>query len=290
MIFAKVMQDKKRINGFWKKALNKYRFVIMTDDSFEEKFSLKTNRLNVFLFLSFFTLFCVVATFILITNTSLREFVPGKESEEVQREIISLVLRSDSLMARLENQQLYFENFKTIIGGKIPLDSSITIDNKNIEKKPSFERSVEDSLLRVLVESNETGMINLKNNMKNELFAFFTPVFGVVTDTFNLKAKHFGIDLVAKENARISSVLDGVVVISDWNPQTGYVIGVQHKNGFLSLYKHNSMLLKSVGDYVNAGEHIAVIGNTGEFSSGPHLHFELWLDGVAVNPKNYILF
>ena len=290
MIFAKVMQDKKRINGFWKKALNKYRFVIMTDDSFEEKFSLKTNRLKVFLFLSFFTLFCVVATFILITNTSLRELVPGKESEEVQREIISLVLRSDSLMARLENQQLYFENFKTIIGGKFPVDSSITIDNKNIEKKPSFERSVEDSLLRILVESNETGMINLKNNVKNELFAFFTPVLGVVSDTFNLKAKHFGIDLVAKENSRISSVLDGVVVISDWNPQTGYVIGVQHKNGFLSLYKHNSMLLKSVGNYVNAGEHIAVIGNTGEFSSGPHLHFELWLDGVAVNPKNYILF
>ena len=290
MIFAKVMQDKKRINGLWKKALNKYRFVIMTDDSFEEKFSLKTNRLNIFLFLSFFTLFCVVATFILITNTSLREFVPGKESEEVQREIVSLVLRSDSLMARLENQQLYFENFKTIIGGKIPLDSSITIDNKNIEKKPSFERSVEDSFLRILVESNETGMINLKNNVKNELFAFFTPVLGVVSDTFNLKAKHFGIDLVAKENSRISSVLDGVVVISDWNPQTGYVIGVQHKNGFLSLYKHNSMVLKSVGNYVNAGEHIAVIGNTGEFSSGPHLHFELWLDGVAVNPKNYILF
>ena len=141
-----------------------------------------------------------------------------------------------------------------------------------------------------LVESNETGMINLKNNVKNELFAFFIPVLGVVSDTFNLKTKHFGIDLVAKENARISSVLDGVVVISDWNPQTGYVIGVQHKNGFLSLYKHNSMLLKSVGNYVNAGEHIAVIGNTGEFSSGPHLHFELWLDGVAVNPKNYILF
>ena len=290
MIFAKVMQDKKRINGFWKKALNKYRFVIMTDDSFEEKFSLKTNRLNIFLFLSFFTLFCVVATFILITNTSLREFIPGKESEEVQREIISLVLRSDSLMARLENQQLYFENFKAIIEGKFPVESSIAIANKNIEKNPSFEKSVEDSILRILVESNETGMINLKNNVKNELFAFFTPVLGVVSDTFNLKSKHFGIDLVAKENARISSVLDGVVVVSDWNPQTGYVIGVQHKNGFLSLYKHNSMLLKSVGNYVNAGEHIAIIGNTGEFSSGPHLHFELWLDGVAVNPKNYILF
>ncbi len=290
MIFAMVMQDKKRINGFWKKALNKYRFVIMTDDSFEEKFSLKTTRLNVFLFLSFFTLFCVVATFILITNSSLREFIPGKESEEVQREIISLVLRSDSLMARLETQQLYFENFKAIIDGKFPVDSSITIANENIEKNPSFERTVEDSLLRILVESNETGMINLKNNIKNELFTFFTPVLGFVSDTFNLKTKHFGIDLVAKENAKVSSVLDGVVVISNWNPQTGYVIGIQHKNGFLSLYKHNSMLLKSVGNHVNAGDHIAVIGNTGEFSSGPHLHFELWLDGVAINPTNYILF
>ena len=290
MIFAMVMQDKKRINGFWKKALNKYRFVIMTDDSFEEKFSLKTTRLNVFLFLSFFTLFCVVATFILITNSSLREFIPGKESEEVQREIISLVLRSDSLMARLETQQLYFENFKAIIDGKFPVDSSITIANENIEKNPSFERTVEDSLLRILVESHETGMINLKNNIKNELFTFFTPVLGFVSDTFNLKTKHFGIDLVAKENAKVSSVLDGVVVISNWNPQTGYVIGIQHKNGFLSLYKHNSMLLKSVGNHVNAGDHIAVIGNTGEFSSGPHLHFELWLDGVPINPTNYILF
>ena len=284
------MQDKKRINGFWKKTLNKYRFVIMADDSFEEKFSLKTNRLKVFLFLSFFTLFCVVATFILITNTSLREFIPGKESEEVQREIISLVLRSDSLMARLENQQLYFENFKTIIGGKIPLDSSITIDNKNIEKKPSFERSVEDSLLRILVESNETGMINLKNNVKNELFAFFAPVLGVVSDTFNLKAKHFGIDLVAKEKSRISSVLDGVVVVSHWTSETGYVIAIQHQNNYLSLYKHNSLLLKEVGDYVVAGEHVAVIGNSGELTTGPHLHFELWYNGVAVDPEKFIAF
>ena len=119
---------------------------------------------------------------------------------------------------------------------------------------------------------------------------FFTPLSGLISDGYNNKTKHFGIDLVAKEKSRISSVLEGTVIISHWAYETGYVIGVQHKNDYLSFYKHNSVLLKSVGDYVNAGDHIAIIGNSGELSSGPHLHFELWHKGTPVNPENYISF
>ena len=102
---------------------------------------------------------------------------------------------------------------------------------------------------------------------------------------FNQKQKHFGVDLVAKERARISSVLDGTVVLCKWGPETGHVIGIQHQNGYFSLYKHNSVILKSVGDFVSVGEHVAVIGNSGELSSGPHLHFELWHEGIPVNPE-----
>ena len=119
---------------------------------------------------------------------------------------------------------------------------------------------------------------------------FYTPISGIITDKFDSKTKHFGIDLVAKEKTRISSVLEGTVVISNWTSETGYVIGIQHKNNYFSLYKHNSVLLKSVGDFVNASDHIAIIGNSGELSSGPHLHFELWHKGTPVNPEDYISF
>ena len=112
----------------------------------------------------------------------------------------------------------------------------------------------------------------------------------MVTNSFNIKENHFGVDIVAKKGESIKCVYDGVVVISNWTPETGYVIGVQHANGVFSIYKHNSILFKEVGEYVSSGEVIAIIGNSGEFSSGPHLHFELWYKGISVNPENYISF
>ena len=109
-------------------------------------------------------------------------------------------------------------------------------------------------------------------------------------DKYNKQAKHFGIDIVSKRGSIISSVSDGVVVASDWTKETGFVIAVQHSGGFLSFYKHNSILLSDVGDYVKKGDPIAVIGNSGELTSGPHLHFELWKNGESVDPENYISF
>nr|WP_262909872.1 M23 family metallopeptidase [Maribellus sp. CM-23] len=119
---------------------------------------------------------------------------------------------------------------------------------------------------------------------------FFVPVKGVVTEHFNSSSDHFGIDLVSEANARISSVLNGTVIFSGWTLKTGYSIYVQHEGNLVSVYKHNSELLKNEGDQVSAGEAIAIIGNTGELSTGPHLHFELWHDGKALNPEHYIDF
>ena len=290
MIFANIMQDNKGLNNFWKKVLHKYRFVIMTDDSFEEILSVKLSRINVLAFGGFLVLFCFLSTVFLLAYTPLTEFVPGRATTEVQQELIFLTIKADSLAESLKTQEVYFQNIHNIINGNQLVTPEIIKDIKTYDSGLAFERSMEDSLLRVSVEEKDKGSILINNTGRNEVLMFFAPVKGMITDKFNAKKKHFGIDLVAKEKTRISSTLEGVVVISNWNSETGYVVGVQHKNGYLSLYKHNSVLLKSAGDFVNTGDHIAVIGNSGELSSGPHLHFELWCEGVPVNPENYISF
>jgi len=284
------MQDKEGREKYWSKLFHKYRFVIMTDSSFEEKLSVKLSRVNVIAFVGTLVFFCFFSTMLLIAYTPLSEYVPGKSTIEVQKGLIELNIKSDSLEAILLNRSIYLENINKIING----EELVTPENyEEITNTPipiSFEKSIEDSLFRVKVEMEDKSSIYKKDNTNNSNLMFFTPLSGLISDGYNKKTKHFGIDLVAKEKSRISTVLDGTVVISHWAYETGYVIGIQHNNDYLSFYKHNSVLLKSVGDYVSAGDHIAIIGNSGELSSGPHLHFELWHKGAPVNPENYISF
>jgi len=290
MIFANIMQDKNRLSSFWKKALHKYRFVIMTDDSFEEKLSLKLNRITIFSFSVFLMFFCFLVAVLLITTSPLTEYIPGRVETGTQKDLIALTVRCDSLLQTLDAQELYLENIRNIINGD-KLNTPKTINNSDPSVSDLvFERSIEDSLLRAVVEAEERGSILINQTKSNDLNVFFSPINGMIIDGFNAKSKHFGVDLVAKEKTRISTVLEGTVLFSHWTSETGYVIGIQHKNGYFSLYKHNSVLLKAAGDFVNAGDHIAIIGNSGELSSGPHLHFELWREGVPVNPENYIIF
>ena len=291
MIFANIMQDKEGEKKYWSKLLHKYRFVIMTDSSFEEKLSVKLSRLNVLAFAGMFVFACFFSTLLLIAYTPLSEYVPGKSSAEVQKRLIALSLKSDSLEEILLNRAIYLENINNIISGN---ELITPVENEESSTKQEgeilFEKSEEDSLLRVSVEAEDRSSIYVKSVSENNYLMFFTPLSGLISDEYNSKTKHFGIDLVAKEKSRISSVLDGTVIISHWTSETGYVIAIQHKNDYVSLYKHNSLLLKEVGDFVNAGDHVAIIGNSGELSSGPHLHFELWHKGTPVNPENYISF
>jgi murein DD-endopeptidase MepM/ murein hydrolase activator NlpD len=291
MIFANIMQDKEGREKYWSKLFHKYRFVIMTDSSFEEKLSVKLTRINVIAFVGTLVFLCFFSTMLLIAYTPLSEYVPGKSSIEVQKSLIELNIKSDSLEAILVNRSIYLENINKIINGEELVTPENYAEITNTQIPISFEKSKEDSLFRVKVEAEDKSSIYKKDKPNNTTtLMFFTPLTGLISDGYNNKTKHFGIDLVAKEKSRISSVLEGTVIISHWAYETGYVIGVQHKNDYLSFYKHNSVLLKSVGDYVNAGDHIAIIGNSGELSSGPHLHFELWHKGIPVNPENYISF
>ena len=272
--------------------LQRYRIVIIADNSLEERLSFRFSSLKFFTAILSVLIIIIFITLFVVTNSSLSQYIPGRSNDDVLQSLIVLNMQADSLQASLNKRDAYLNNIESVLSGRDSflinsngLDTEAVVVLENI----SFEASLEDSLLRVEVENEERGSLNYAKK-ENGHFVFFPPVSGYISDTFNFQTKHFAVDLVANKNSKVSSVLSGTVVISDWSSDVGYVIGVQHKNNYLSFYKHNSILLKKVGDFVTAGEHIAIIGNSGEFSTGPHLHFELWHNGSPVNPLDYIKF
>lgn len=283
--------EKKRPN--WK---DKYRFAVFNDTTFEEVWRIKMTRYNLFILGSFIFLFIVGSTASLIAFTNLREFIPGYPDVNLRRSIIMNALYLDSLEHELELRDKYFLTLNTIISGKEPIDRFAGQDTTNDYTNVSFSSSYEDSLLRAQVERDEQYNLSLGTG-SNETWKglagvhFFPPVRGMVSAQFNQRNKHYGIDIVAGPKALVASTLDGIVIFTGWTMETGFVIQVQHPNNLISIYKHNALLLKEAGDNVRAGEPISMIGDSGEiYTSGPHLHFELWYNGEPVNPESYILF
>lgn len=285
--------EKKENKKLFTKLRNKYRLVILNDDTFEEKLSFKLSRLNVFVVSGVTVIILIAGTTVLIAFTPLREYIPGYSSTALKLSAIRLAQVTDSIEGQLLYNDRYLQNLQGIISGKPPVDLSDSLVIDSLDKaKLNLGVTEDDSLLRKLVEEEERFNIPVESSsrMKRESLNFFTPIKGLVTNSFNPEDNHLGIDLVAKENEVVKSVQDGRVIFSEWTAETGYVLIVQHAEKFISVYKHNSALLKSQGEEVSAGEPIAIVGNSGELSTGPHLHFELWYNGYAVNPEEYILF
>ena len=285
----------KNNNPFFSKLKHKYRLILMNDSSLEEQVSFRFSALDVITVLTIGCVLLFVFFLLLVGYTPLNEFVPGKASSSLHKELIAITLKTDSLEKKLLVNELYLKNITAIVNGEDPINISTenTLVLSASETELSFKKSKEDSLLRLAVEAEDKISISptdKKDNLDMESMLFFSPIKGVVTNGFDRKKNHFGTDIVAKQDEPIKCVFDGIVVISHWTSETGNVIGVQHANGMFSLYKHNSILFKRAGEYVKSGEVIAIIGNSGELSSGPHLHFELWHKGTPVNPENYISF
>ena len=285
-------EEEKR--GFWEKWRYKYRFVILNSDNFEERLSFKLSRLNVFVLSSFALVFLIGGTTLLISLTPLREYIPGYTSTNMRRQVVELNHLSDSLLTAIESNDRYLNNIRFIVDGKTPeeVDDINTSTTQNIEDIV-FETVSEDSVLRKQIEEEERFSLFASANNKEqsvENVLFFTPIKGVVTQSFNPKTQHLGVDIVAKENEAVKAALDGTVALSSWTSETGYVIAILHDNNLFSVYKHNSVLLKKEGAKVSAGKAIAIIGNSGELSTGPHLHFELWHNNKPINPEQYIVF
>lgn len=280
-------------SNFWGKWRSKHRFVILNGETFKEKYSFNLSRLNIFVLLGFALTILIGGTTILIAFSPIREYIPGYTSTSIRRQVVELNNLSDSLSLELEYQNQYLKNIKNIINGK-PFEEKVLLgnDRTSTKTKAKFEKVPEDSTLRSQVEAEEKFNLFDSYDSKNSLgdFLFYSPIKGIVTEGFNPKENHFGIDIVAKENSIIKATLAGTVAFSTWTSETGNVIAILHGNNLFSVYKHNSILLKKEGATVKAGEAIAIIGNSGKWSSGPHLHFELWQNGTAINPEQYILF
>lgn len=274
------------------KLLNKYRLVVLNEDTFEERFTFKINRLNVFVFSIIFTFTLILATSILIAFTPLREYIPGYSSVTLKKNAAQLAYKTDSLQQVIKINELYFSSIKKVLKGDV---SSVNFNKDSIIEAAKIDLTVidintskEDSLLRekVSLEDKYNPLIN--NSEIN--FVLFPPVKGNISQDFNAKEKHYAIDVVTSKDAPVKSAADGTVIFSEWTTQTGYVIIIEHSNNLISVYKHNSQLTKEQGNLVKAGEVIATAGNTGELSTGAHLHFELWSDGYPIDPTNFIDF
>ena len=276
-----------------KKLNDRYRLIIYNDTTFQSVWSMKLTRLKVFTITSLLSAIIVILVILLIATTGLREYIPGYPKAEYRQMLVLTALKIDSLENELYKRDQFFRGIQTIMDGEVPEDNLI-IDTSFSTNQVEFEPFNHDSVFqdKLLAEQiNLTPGANSGNRRLNlSQIHFFVPVKGVITNKFKSTHDHFGVDLVSEPNARISAVMDGTVIFSGWTIETGYVIYIQHDAELISAYKHNSELLKNKGDLVKAGEAIALIGNTGELSTGPHLHFELWHNGTPLDPEQYIDF
>ena len=276
-----------------RKLLHKYRLVILNESTFEEKISFKLSRLNVFVTGSLFIIALIGLTTLLIAFTPLREYIPGYSSTKLKRQATELTYKTDSLVTVLNYTNRYLDNVRMVLRGDIEnnqmnrdsLFEQFKIDPSTVDLTPIRE----DSVLRAAVALEDKYNLFERSSGSNGL-VLFSPVGGTLSQTYDPEKKHYAVDVVAPRETPVKAVANGTVIFAEWTADTGYVIILEHKDGLVSAYKHNGSLNKVQGDIVQAGEVIASVGNTGELTTGPHLHFELWSNGSPVNPLDYLDF
>ncbi|MEL6865757.1 MAG: M23 family metallopeptidase [Bacteroidota bacterium] len=278
-----------------------YRLVVMNNETFEEVGSYRLSLLNVYILIS--TIVVLVALFVLgiIIFTPAKRYIPGYGDASEIKELIRLNEQIATMEEQLSAQQAYTSNFRRILVGDIETNDEQQLGSPELPEDSLLhvERIKEDELLRKEIELDQqiqeralrekTANFSPRDIPLTQLY-LIPPVSGVVSDDFDMGEQHLGIDIMAPKDTPIKAVADGYVISADWTLETGHSIGVQHNNNLISFYKHNSALLKEPGDYVEAGEALAIIGNTGKLSNGQHLHFELWHKGKALDPADFIIF
>jgi murein DD-endopeptidase MepM/ murein hydrolase activator NlpD len=277
-----------------KKWLNNYLLQIVNADTFEEQFKLRLTRLNVFVWISLSAIILVGLTSTLIAFTPIREYIPGYSSQELERKASELYFKSDSLQQLVSYQTEYIANIQKVLIGDLEFKQadpeSLPIEITEIDPE-DLAPSQADSLLRETVRKEDKYNLFLTATATSgSNFVLFPPAQGPISDDFDLNKKHFAVDINIPINTPVKAAADGRVILTEWSVETGYVILIEHSNNLLSIYKHNRKLTKSQGDIVKAGEVVAISGNTGTLTTGPHLHFELWNNGFPVDPKTFIDF
>jgi len=278
---------------FWKRIQLKYKLSFYNESTLEEVWSFRLSQLSAFIIFLLIAFFLITLTSLVIIKTPIRNYLPGYLDVEVRNTILMNSLRADSLEMALNRQSRYLANVSAILTGTVTVDSIRRSDstafmtaNYDIPRTENEER-----FAAAYEEEEKYNLTTLSpNSIANEGIFFYKPVNGVISSHYDVEKNHLGVDLVAATKESVLATLDGIVVYTGFDQDYGNVITLQHKNGFISIYKHNEVLLKKIGDQVVSGEAIALVGNTGDLSTGPHLHFELWNKGASINPEEYIAF
>lgn len=287
------MTTRKKEKKFAKKLLHKYRLVVLNEDTFEERFAIKLTRLNVFVIVTLSTILLVAATIFLIAFTSLREFIPGYSSAKLKKQATELSFKTDSLQQIIDVNDKYFSSIKRVLTGDVKTvefnkDSILNAANQETVEL-SIQPTKQDSLLRDKVDKEDKYNL-FESAISASNFVLFPPVNGNISEGYNVKEKHYAVDIIVAKNTPVKATADGTVIFAEWTVATGYVVIIEHSYELISVYKHNASLTKEQGDVVKSGEVIALAGNSGEYTTGPHLHFELWSKGYPINPTNFIDF
>lgn len=283
---------KKGRKAFWHNIKFKYKLTIINENTLEEVVGIHVSKLNGLSVLLFACTIIFIVAASIIAFTPLRNYLPGYMNSEVREMVVSNALRADSLRLALERQNRYIMNIQDIFSGKIQVDTVQSIDSlTNIRAEQLMERTKEEEEFRQQYEQKERYNLREIDN-KNAVsgLIFFKPVNGVMEVNFDPDKKHYGIDILTKQNENIVSVLDGTVVMATYTVNDGYVIQVQHSQNFISIYKNCGSLMKGPGDKVKGGDVIALVGKGNDTQKGPFLHFELWRRGTPINPGNYVVF
>lgn len=286
------MKPKKTLS---ERLTTKYQLVIRNEENLAEKSNvgftyakLMVVSASVFLVLFIFSLF--------LSKTLLAKWFDPKHAQmEANKKLYELALKVDSLAVEVNQKDIFIQNFQRILSGDTSSGFSdpaqALVNNQPVSAIGNMELASSDSMFRKEFEKNEFAMVSLNGKYREleEIF-FFTPITGFISDRYDVKKGHYGIDIVAKTNEPVKCLADGMVIMSSWTQDSGYVIAIQHRGNLVSVYKHNAGLLKKVGSFVNAGEIISIVGNSGEMTDGPHLHFEMWYNGNSLNPEDFVTF
>jgi len=272
---------------------NRYLLILRNEENFAEKTTISFTYSKLILITFMVLLVMMVASLYLASTLMSQWFDPRHELIVMDRNLVDLTDKVDSLEDQMRVKDNFINNIQRILIGDFDDEDSLFINASNdlvdasIEPIPAI-----DSQFRKDFEESELSFLTAGSSLSQELEEqyFYAPIQGIVTTEFNLKDEHYGIDVVSKQNEPVKSVAEGTVIFSDWTQESGNVIAIQHRGDIISVYKHNSALLKKVGTFVNSGQVIAIIGNTGEFTTGPHLHFEMWYNGHPVDPAEFISF
>lgn len=287
------MKPKKTLSSW---LTNRYQLIIRNEENFAEKTSVGFTYSKIILFsVIIFIVFLVISLFLVETVLE-KWFDPKYEQMVLNQQLYGLALKVDSLALEVDRKDRFIANFQRVLSGdtsdfKDPVEI-LKGEQQPLTRPSPLNMAASDSAFRQEFEESDLSVItltHLRNHELKEAF-FISPVSGFISDSYNARKAHFGVDIVAKTNEPVKCIADGTVIFSDWTQNWGWVLMIQHSANLISVYKHNAALYKNLGTFVNAGEIISIVGNSGEMTNGPHLHFELWYNGSSLNPEEFVTF